>query len=42
MEGLVDTRASMSMLIVVVVKGLGIMHLIVGSKSYKIALGVVT
>ncbi len=41
-EGLVDTRASMSIMVIAVVRELGIMHLVTGSETYKIALGVVT
>jgi predicted aspartyl protease len=41
-EGLVDIGASMSIMAVIVVRELGIMHLVVGSKIYKTALGVVT
>jgi hypothetical protein len=41
-ERLVDTSASMSVMVVVVVRGLGIMHLINGFETYKIASGVVT
>ncbi len=41
-EGLVDIGASMSLLAIVVVKELGIMHLVMGFESYKIASGVVT
>ncbi len=39
--GLVDTRASMSIMVVVVVRKLGIMHLVTGFETYKIAFGVV-
>ncbi len=42
MEGLVDTRASMSIMAIVVVRELGIMHLVVGFETYKTAFGVVT
>jgi len=41
-EGLVDTGASMSVMVVVVLRELGIMHLVSGSETYKIASGVVT
>jgi predicted aspartyl protease len=41
-EGLVDTRASMSIMAIVVVRELGIMHLVVGFETYKTAFGVVT
>ncbi len=41
-EGLVDTGASMSVLVVVVVRELGIMHLVTGNESYKTTSGVVT
>jgi predicted aspartyl protease len=41
-EGLVDTGASMSVMVVVVVRELGMMHLIVGSETYKTTLGIVT
>jgi len=41
-EGLVDTRASMSVMAVVVVRELGMMHLVTGSETYKTALGVIT
>jgi len=41
-EGLVDTGASMSVMAAVVVKELGMMHLIFGSETYKTASGVVT
>lgn len=34
-EGLVDNGASMSIIIICVLRELGIMHLVVGSKSYK-------
>jgi hypothetical protein len=34
-EGLVDSGASMSIIIISVLRELGIMHLVVGSKSYK-------
>jgi hypothetical protein len=41
-EGLVDTGASMSVIAAAVVWEMGMMHLIVGSKSYKTASGVIT
>jgi len=41
-EGLVDTGASMSVMAVAIVRELGIMHLVTGSETYKIAVGVVT
>jgi hypothetical protein len=41
-EGLVDIGASMSVLAVVVVRELGIMHLVTGNESYKTASGVIT
>ncbi len=41
-EGLVDTGASMSVVAVVVVRELGMMHLVTRSETYKTALGVVT
>ncbi|CAK9214023.1 unnamed protein product [Sphagnum troendelagicum] len=41
-EGLVNTRASMSVFAAAVVRELGIMHLVTGNKSYKTASGVVT
>ncbi len=41
-EGLVDTRASMSVMAITIVRKLGIMHLITGSKTCKTASGVVT
>jgi predicted aspartyl protease len=41
-EGLVDTGASMSVLAAAIVRDLGIMHLVTGNESYKIASGVVT
>jgi len=41
-EGLVDTRASMSVLVAVVVRELGIMHLVTGNESYKTASRVIT
>ncbi len=41
-EGLVDTGTSMCVMAAAVVRELGIMHLVIGSETYKIALGVVT
>jgi predicted aspartyl protease len=41
-EGLVDIGASMFVMAVTVVRELGIMHLVTGSKTYKTAIGVVT
>jgi predicted aspartyl protease len=41
-EGLVDTGASMSVMAADVVRELGIMHLITGFETYKIASGVIT
>jgi predicted aspartyl protease len=41
-EGLVDTRASICVMAIAVVRELGMMHLIVGSETYKTASGVVT
>jgi predicted aspartyl protease len=41
-EGLVDTRASMSVLAAAVVRELGMMHLVTGNESYKTASGIVT
>jgi predicted aspartyl protease len=41
-EGLVDTGASMSIIDVVVVRELGIMHLVTRSGTYKTASGVIT
>jgi predicted aspartyl protease len=41
-EGLVDTGASMSIMVVVVVRKLGMMHLVIGFEIYKTVLGVVT
>ncbi len=40
-EGLVDTGASMFVLAVVIVRDLGMMHLVTGNESYKIASGVI-
>jgi len=41
-EGLVDTRASMSVMATVVVRELGMMHLVTGTEIYKTASGVIT
>jgi predicted aspartyl protease len=41
-EGLVDTGASMSVIAAAVVREMGMMHLVVGSKSYKTASAVLT
>jgi predicted aspartyl protease len=41
-EGLVDTGASMSVMVATVVRELGMMHLVSGSETYKTASGVVT
>jgi hypothetical protein len=41
-EGLVDTGASMSVMVVAVVRELGLMHLVSGSETYKMALGAMT
>jgi len=41
-EGLVDTGTFMFVMVVVIVRELGIMHLVVGFEIYKIASGVVT
>jgi predicted aspartyl protease len=41
-EGLVDTGASMSVMATAVVREMGMMHLVVGSETYKTASGVVT
>jgi len=41
-EGLVDIRASMSVVAVVIVRELGMMHLVTGSETYKTASRVVT
>jgi predicted aspartyl protease len=40
-EGLVDTRASMSIMVANVVRELGIMHLVAGHETYKTAFGIV-
>jgi len=41
-EGLVDTGASMSVMAVAVVRELGLMHLVSGSKTYKTTSGAIT
>jgi predicted aspartyl protease len=41
-EGLVDTGASMSVMATVVVRELGLMHLVSGSEAYKTASGAIT
>ncbi len=41
-EGLVDIGTSMSVMAVVVVRELGMMHLVTGSETYKTASGVIT
>ncbi len=41
-EGLVDTGASMSVMVAVVVRELGLMHLVLGSETYKMASGAIT
>jgi hypothetical protein len=41
-KGLVDIGTSMSIMVVVVIKDLGIMHLVTRSKTYKIMSRVVT
>jgi hypothetical protein len=41
-EGLVDIRASMSLMATNVVRELGIMHLVASHETYKIASGIVT
>jgi len=41
-EGLVDTGASMYVMAAAIVRELGMMHLVAGSETYKIASGVVT
>jgi DNA damage-inducible protein 1 len=41
-EGLVDTGASMSVMAVVIVRELGLMHMVSSSETYKTASGVVT
>jgi hypothetical protein len=41
-EGLVNTGAFMSIMVVAMVRELGIMHLVTGSETYKTTSGVVT
>jgi predicted aspartyl protease len=41
-EGLVDTGASMSVMAAMVVRELGMMHLVTGLETYKTASGVIT
>jgi hypothetical protein len=41
-EGLVDTGASMSVMVVVVVMELGMIYVVIGSETYKTASGVIT
>jgi predicted aspartyl protease len=41
-EGLVDTGASMSVMAAVVIRELGMMHLVTGLETYKTASGVIT
>jgi hypothetical protein len=41
-EGLVDTRASMSVMAAAVVRELGLMHLVSGSETYKTTSGAIT
>jgi len=41
-EGLVDTGASMSVMVAAVVRELGLMHMVSGSETYKTASGAVT
>jgi hypothetical protein len=41
-EGLVNTRASMSIMAASVVREFNIMHLVVGHETYKIAFGIAT
>jgi predicted aspartyl protease len=41
-EGLVDTGASMSVMAASIVRELGLMHLVSGSETYKMASGAVT
>jgi predicted aspartyl protease len=41
-EGLVDTGASMTVMVVAVVRELRMMHLVIGSETYKTASGVIT
>ncbi len=41
-HGLVDVRAFMSVISTNTIRELGLMHLVVGSKIYKIVLGIIT
>ncbi len=41
-EGLVDIRASMSVMAAAVVRELGMMHLVTGTETYKTTSGVIT
>jgi hypothetical protein len=41
-EGLVDTSASMSIMVIVIIRELGIMHLVLGNESYKITFCTIT
>jgi len=41
-DGLVDGRASRSVISTNTIRELGLMHLVVGSKSYKNVLGIIT
>jgi hypothetical protein len=41
-EGLIDIGASMSTMVSIVIKELGIMHLVTGFEAYKTVFGVVT
>jgi predicted aspartyl protease len=41
-HGLVDAGASMSMISTNTIRGLGLMHLVVGSKIYKTVLVIIT
>jgi len=41
-EGLVDTGASMSVMVAIVVRELGLMHLVSGFETYKTASGTLT
>jgi hypothetical protein len=41
-EGLIKTRASMSVMSITVMHELGIMHLVISMESYKTALGIIT
>jgi predicted aspartyl protease len=41
-EGLVDTGASMSVMAVAVVRKLGMMHLVIGTETYKTASRIIT